>query len=84
MLPLLLILTLLVELFNHPVAPALVAPLHEPVKETEGVDEPQVVLQVVDQRAVRLGGHTYMTSAVGGGGWSQKSKQKARDCVFSG
>ena len=44
----------LVVLLDHPVAPALVAPLHETVEEAKGVDESQVVLQVVDQRAIGL------------------------------
>ena len=43
-----------VVLLDHPVAPALVAPLYEPVKYAEAVDKPQVVLEVVYQRAVRL------------------------------
>ena len=43
-----------VVLLDHPVAPALVAPLYKPVKDAEAVDKPQVVLEVVYQRAVRL------------------------------
>ena len=43
-----------VVLLDHPVAPALVAPLHKLVEQAEAVDKPQVVLEVVYQRAVRL------------------------------
>merc|ERR1719323_2165886 len=43
-----------VVLLDHPVAPALVVPLYKPVKDAEAVDKPQVVLEVVYQRAVRL------------------------------
>ena len=43
-----------VVLLDHSVAPALVAPLHKLVKQAEAVNKPQVVLEVVYQRAVRL------------------------------
>ena len=43
-----------VVLLDHPVAQALVAPLHKLVEQSEAVDKPQVVLEFVYQRAVRL------------------------------